>query len=314
MKLTAHKISFAYDDQSPIFTNLSLQLKEGEIVSIVGPSGTGKSTLLKCLAGLNQPSEGSILLGNERILGSEEQLIAGHPEIALVSQTFSLDQFFTVTENINNQLHHLSEALRKGFSEELLQIFGLKSVAHHKSKALSGGEQQRLSMACALAKEPTVLLLDEPFVHFDVHLNKSIGQYIRTMAQLRKMIVVLVTHNGEEALSWADQILMMRQGKITRKYTPIQAYNYPSNLYEGRFFGELNSIYINGKQYLFRPTAYNLEVDQNGVEIYVNWNYTIYRGGFYANYFNLENGKEIVLYAVKELKDTHKIYVKEKKK
>src|SRR5690554_6622732 len=309
MILKVENISFSYPSKKQVFNQISFQLLPGEIISIIGPSGTGKSTLLKCLAGQLSLDEGEVYIEGDKLIDPKELLKPGHPEIALVNQLFELDDYFTAYENISNHLHHLPQEEREKFTQELLEVFELKEVADLKSKNISGGEQQRLSMACALAKEPRCLLLDEPFVHLDVHLNKKIGEYIRKLAQVRNMGVVLVTHDGSEALSWSDRILMMRNQGITSEYTPIQAYFKPKTLFEGRFFGELNSVYIHGKQKLFRPTEYSLKNTKSKVKIDVNWLKSHFKGPFYANYFELNNGKEIVLYAAEELKTTKEIYV-----
>jgi iron(III) transport system ATP-binding protein len=151
--------------------------------------------------------------------------------------------------------------------------------------------------------------LDEPFVHLDVHLNKKIGEYIRRLAKLRNMGVILVTHDGSEALAWSDRILMMRKGKITSEYLPKQAYFKPKSLFEGRFFGELNSVYLKNKQFLFRPTEFTLKPDKGKEKLFVSWKNAHFKGPFYANYFVLSNGKEIVLYSSKVLTSTKEIYV-----
>ena len=309
MILEVKNISFSYTSEKPIFEDVNFTLSPGEVVSIVGPSGTGKSTLLKCIAGLAQLDDGIVLLEDSEVMGPNDMLVPGHSEIALVNQLFELDDYFTVKENISNQLHHLSFKDREDFIQELLEMFELEELSSVKSKSISGGEQQRLSMACALAKEPRCLLLDEPFVHLDVHLSKKIGEYIRKLAQIRNMGVILVTHDGAEALSWSDRILMMRKGKMTSNYSPTQAYFKPKTLYEGRFFGELNSLYLNDKQKMFRPTEYSLQPIKNKQKIDVDWSYSHFKGPFYANYFALKNGKEIVLYSSEELKSTKEIYV-----
>lgn len=309
MILEVENISFSYTPAKSIFKGVSFNLSPGEVISIVGPSGTGKSTLLKAIAGLIQLDSGEVFIEGDEVPEAQNMLIAGHPEISLVNQLFKLNDYFTVKENLSNQLHHLTIEDRATFIKELLEIFELEELSSVKSKDISGGEQQRLSMACALAKEPRCLLLDEPFVHLDVHLNKKIGEYIRRLAKLRNMGVVLVTHNGVEALSWSDQILVMRNGKITSKYTPTQAYFKPKTLFEGRFFGELNSVYVNDKQLLFRPNEYSLIYSKEKAKLDIDWKYSSFKGPFYANYFELKNGKEIVLYAVEELIAIKEIYV-----
>jgi ABC-type Fe3+/spermidine/putrescine transport system ATPase subunit len=307
--LKVEDISFSYTSAKSVFKGVNFNLSPGEVVSIVGPSGTGKSTLLKCIAGLVQLESGKVLLEDEEVMGPRNVLVAGHRDISLVNQLFELDNYFSVKENISNQLHHLSIQDRTDLTNELLAIFELTDLSGVKSKDISGGEQQRLSMACALAKEPRLLLLDEPFVHLDVHLNKKIGEYIRRLAKLRNMGVILVTHDGSEALAWSDRILMMRKGKITSEYLPKQAYFKPKSLFEGRFFGELNSVYLKNKQFLFRPTEFTLKPDKGKEKLFVSWKNAHFKGPFYANYFVLSNGKEIVLYSSKVLTSTKEIYV-----
>lgn len=310
MILKVENISFSYPSKKQVFNQISFQLLPGEIISIIGPSGTGKSTLLKCLAGQLSLDEGEVYIEGDKLIDPKELLKPGHPEIALVNQLFELDDYFTAYENISNHLHHLPQEEREKFTQELLEVFELKEVADLKSKNISGGEKQRLSMACALAKEPRCLLLDEPFVHFDVHLHKKIGAYLRKLVEIRKMGVILVTHNGEEALSWSDRILLMREGKITNTYTPHQAYFKPKNLFEGRFFGELNSIYIEGNQVLFRPISFSETPNDNfSRKVEVDFVDSYFRGVFYASYFKIRKGKEIVLYSKNELSNTKVIYV-----
>ncbi|WP_165779205.1 ATP-binding cassette domain-containing protein [Brumimicrobium salinarum] len=309
MSLKLKHIGFNYALSKPVFKGVELEVSPGEICSIVGPSGTGKSTLLKCMAGQLQISQGEILIDGHKLLGPQEKLVAGHPEIALVNQNFEQDEYFTVSENIANQLHHLNRQDRLSFVQELLTIFELNSVSNKKSKKISGGEKQRLSMACALAKEPKYLLLDEPFVHFDVHLHRKIGTYLKELAKIREMGVVLVTHNGAEALSWSNRILMMYKGNIQRSYTPEMAYYKPKTLFEGRFFGDLNSVYIQEKQYLFRPNEYSLVPENNKLAVSVTFRKSQFNGPFIENYFQLKNKNEIVLYASTELKEIKEIYV-----
>ena len=310
MILKVENISFSYPSKKQVFNQISFQLLPGEIISIIGPSGTGKSTLLKCLAGQLSLDEGEVYIEGDKLIDPKELLKPGHPEIALVNQLFELDDYFTAYENISNHLHHLPQEEREKFTQELLEVFELKEVADLKSKNISGGEKQRLSMACALAKEPRCLLLDEPFVHFDVHLHKKIGAYLRKLVEIRKMGVILVTHNGEESLSWSDRILLMREGKITNTYTPHQAYFKPKNLFEGRFFGELNSIYIEGNQVLFRPISFSETPNDNfSRKVEVDFVDSYFRGVFYASYFKIRKGKEIVLYSKNELSNTKVIYV-----
>lgn len=305
----AENISFDFPNGKKVFDNLNFSVEDGQVLSIVGPSGAGKSTLLNCIAAKLQLIKGAIYVDEKRIKGPEEQLVKGNSEIAIIDQSFDYDEFFTVEENVSGQLHHLNSEERAKFVEELLVVFHLVDIRSQKSGKLSGGEQQRLSMACALAKEPRLLLLDEPFVHMDVHLLMSIGRYIRKLAKLRSMMVILVTHQGEDALAWSDKILIFKGGKIKSKYTPEKAYYRPKTLYEGSFFGELNSIYLEGKQHLFRPNNYSLEPQNDSVSIDINFEYSEFRGHYLANYFKMNNNKSLVLYANRELSTQKVVYV-----
>ena len=307
--LSANKISFEFQEGDIILDHISLSVAEGEIVSIVGPSGAGKTTLLKCLAGQLQLKEGTIKLDDEIVKGPEDQLLNGHDEIAIVDQDFSLDLYFSVYENIENQLLHLTQKDKESFTLELLTVFGLEEIQHQPSKYISGGEKQRLSMACALAQEPKYLLLDEPFSNLDVHLKRSIGIYIRKLQEMRGMGVVLVTHEGVDALSWSDKIYFLKNKQKLTKYSPQTAYHSPKTLYEGRFFGQLNSVYHEGRQILFRPTEYELKSKEGTIKVELSYLMSDFHGHFYANYFKLASGKEVVLYSDQSLKNVTEIYV-----
>lgn len=307
--LVLNNISFKYADDKTVIENISFEVKPSEVLSIVGASGVGKSTLLNIIAGKLQAYSGDVFLEGERLKSPNEQLIAGHEDVMLVSQEFELDAYFTVFENISNRLLHLVEEKRIKTVQSLIKLLDLGRVEHNKSGALSGGEKQRLAFACALATEPKILLLDEPFSHLDVHLRQKVGKYLKKKIAQKKMAVILVTHEGSEALSWSTSILFIEKGKLKRKYSPEQAYLKPKNIKEGRYFGELNSIVKNGKQKIFRPTQFALEGHEND-RINVEFFFSEFRGPFYANYFKIESSnKKIVLYHSNQLRLINHIYV-----
>ncbi len=301
-------ISFSYNGIRLVFDGVSINVKKGSVVGIVGPSGAGKSTLLKSVAGLITVDKGEIILDGTKIQSPQNKLVPGDDEVGFVNQSFELDDFYTCEENILRSLLHLSKEQRVVFCDQLIILLGLEEVRHLQGRHLSGGEQQRLSIAAALAKEPKILLLDEPFVHLDVHLRKKLGKYIRDLCEIRGMMILLVTHEGEEALSWSDEIYCMFNGKLTRKYAPQNAYSKPKSLKEGRFFGELNSVRIGTKQVLFRPTEFAFEGEGSN-ELSISFQYDEFRGFYTASYFKLDNGREIVLYADASLNKISKIYV-----
>ena len=307
--LTAENIHFSFDTQPDLLKGIDFSVKTGEVISIVGASGVGKSTLLKCLAGLLDITKGEISLDGETLISPKQKLIAGNDDIGIVTQSFSENPHFTVLENINRKLLHLTKSDRESFINELLGLFQLKSLSNVKSHQISGGEKQRLSMACALAQEPKVLLLDEPFAHLDVHLRKRVGRFIKKQCNKYGLAVVLVTHEGAEALSWSDSIYFMQNGQLLNQQSPEKAYFQPRTLKQGLYFGELNSVRKAGKQVLFRPNEYELEGNKAD-SFKLKFIDSEFRGGYYANYFKLENGREVILYSRDIMRKTKRIYVK----
>ena len=242
-----------------VLNTISFQVKEGEIIGIVGASGTGKSSLLKIIAGLLDADSGRVMMGTERIAGPSNRLIPGHPEIQLVNQDFALDMYHTTEENLKVQAAYLPNRECEELVDELLDLLDLRSVARQQARYLSGGEQQRLALGRALAKEPKIILLDEPFAHIDVHLKTSIAGYLLKMRELRGTTFILVSHDGTEVLSLTDRILFFEGGNIRRNDTPENYYFLPENLYQGLFFGAVNEVVINGEKIVFRPTEYILD-------------------------------------------------------
>lgn len=311
--LTVNNLSHSFTESKIILENINFELNEGEILAIVGESGSGKSTLLNAIAGKLNYDGGTILFDKEKVLKPKQQLIAGHDEIALVNQNYSGDLYFTVAENIKNQLLHLTNEDRDEMVEELLMLFDLSPIKNYQSHLLSGGEKQRLSMACALAKEPKILLLDEPFSHLDVFLRNRVGRYLKNIVEEKGLSIIIVTHEGEEALDWAHNIVILEKGLLSEKATPKNAYYYPENLIQARFFGEINQVEIsNSEKISFRPWNFVLDgkKDNNSlIKIKVKFLYSSFRMGYYANYFHTFSGEEIVLYDFKELTQVKSFYV-----
>lgn len=292
-----------------ILSGIDFDLKPGQILGLVGPSGAGKSTLLKIIAGLLDADSGTVKLGKEQIVGPKNLLIPGHPEVQLVNQDFELDLFHTVRENIVLKANYLPKAECNELVDELLDIFELNHLTLQIAKTLSGGEQQRLSLARALAMEPKVILLDEPFAHVDAHLKFRISNYLMALKKIRKTIFILVTHDGQEVLSLADQIAFFSDGKIQRIDTPEAFYFKPRDSYEGLFFGDLNVIKRNKKQILFRPTEFSLNLANEGEEFEIKFIRKSFCGPYYQNFFKVGKKETIVLYHKESLEYVHKIKI-----
>lgn len=281
-------------DGKTVLGNLSFELNEGEILVIVGKSGEGKSTLLKIIAGLMDADSGEVKFREKKVSGPSGQLIPGHSEIKLVNQDFALDLYHTVEENIRIKiLHHTSEVISE-ITEELLEVMGLTKLRLQKAHLLSGGEQQRLALARTLANEPDVILLDEPFVHLDPPTRQRIEQYVGEMRNKWRSSIILVTHDGKEAMTWGDRIAFMSGGNIKRMDSAEEFYNNPKSLDEAHFFGEINLIDFEGKTIMFRPNAYTLSEDK-GIEI--NIYRSVFQGTHYVNYGKTRREEDVLLYS-----------------
>lgn len=291
----------------PVLTNVSTTIQQGEVVGIVGASGGGKSSLLKIIAGLLDPDSGEVVWNGQKVKGPSERLIPGHEEIQLVNQDFGLDIYHTVRENIIQKMLYLPNETRAAFCDELLELIELKSHENRQAITLSGGEQQRLAIARALAVEPEVLLLDEPFAHLDAHLKHRIGEYILQLAKERNLTCILVSHEGQDVLEWCDRIYFMNNGQFEREDTPEAYYFEPRTAYEARFFGEINALKIAGEEVLFRPEAF--ELSENG-ELALEVISNLFAGAHYRVNTCTSTGENVVLYHSSRLANTIRIAIR----
>lgn len=292
-----------------ILSGIDLDLKQGQVIGLVGPSGAGKSTLLKIIAGLLDADTGTVYLGKQRVVGPGYRLIPGHPEVRLVNQDFALDLYHTVRENLLVQANYLPNAECNELVDEILSILDLEALSQQQAIYLSGGEQQRLALGRALAKEPKVILLDEPFSQIDAHLKYRISDYLMRLKKIRKTAFILVTHDGQEALNLADKILFFDEGKIQRADTPEAFYFQPRSAFEGLFFGDLNTIRIDKKEFSFRPTEFSLDLSDNAMLLDVKFVRKSFSGPYFQNYFVTNKKEKIVLYHKEALENVEKIAI-----
>lgn len=300
--------NLSYRTDKAILSDINLVIKRKEIHGIVGLSGAGKSTLLKLIGGLLDYTDGVIKFQGKKIVGPSNKLIAGYEDLQIVNQDFALDLHHTVRENIRVQAQHLNLDDREEMVEELLELVSLKEIEHLKAIHISGGEQQRLALARALANEPKVLLLDEPFAHLDVHLKPRIINYLLKLRDVRGVAIILVTHNGAEAMAMCNVIHFLNETRITRSATAKEFYYSPTNVFEGAFFGEINAIVINRKRVLFRPNQYTLQGTEE-TEIPIRFVRSIFQGSYYANYFKTSKREDVVLFSSEVLSETTKFWV-----
>jgi iron(III) transport system ATP-binding protein len=222
--------------------DISFTLERGKILAILGESGSGKTTLLHLIAGLYEPDSGMLSLGNKRIAPPSEKLIAGHPDIKLVRQDYGLFPNISVRENIAYELRYYEQSYCKERIDKLLLISGLDRIQHHLPRQISGGEQQRTSIVKAIAEEPKLLLLDEPFSHLDAvnkrHLKNEILRLIKTEA----ISCIFVTHDVADAYEIADELLIMQNGNALQTGSPEEIYRNPINQYVAEITGEINPV------------------------------------------------------------------------
>ena len=230
-------VSHAYGERQ-IVDNISFSLAAGQIGCLLGASGRGKTTLLRCLAGFETPSSGQIRLNGRELFGNGQNLPAQQRGIGMVFQDYALFPHLTIADNIGFGLQRLNKAARNERIAELLQLIGLEALAKRYPHQLSGGQQQRVAVARALAPKPTLLLMDEPFSNLDVDLRKRLGEDIRRLLKHEGMTAILVTHDQEEAFAIADEIGIMHQGQIAQWATPYQLYHQPANRFVADFIGE----------------------------------------------------------------------------
>ncbi len=309
--LEARELTF-FINQKALFSELSFKLHAGECIAILGRSGVGKSTLLKILAGHLNVDKGEVFFRCEALVDPRMQLIRGHREIQLVNQDFGLDLFHNVEENLRIKLPGYVEQVKTDLIHEILDVVELAHHAMQQVRLLSGGEQQRLALARALIQEPDVLLLDEPFVHLDSGLRFQIEQFIQRKIKDWNGAVILVTHDGREAMTWADKILYLSDGELSRFDTPENFYHHPRNLKEAMHFGHINTVEIGGDLKMFRPNSFEI-VKKNGMEL--EKSHSKFLGTHVENWMRNKANEYILLYSQQELPNIiriHPHYVGEK--
>jgi sulfate/thiosulfate transport system ATP-binding protein len=232
---------------TPALHGVSLDIHPGELVALLGPSGSGKTTLLRILAGLDFPTSGRVLFDRDDAL----RLTVQERHVGLVFQNYALFRHMTVAENIGFGLRVRPRARRPGRKEigrralELLDLVQLTGLEKRYPSQLSGGQRQRVAFARALAIEPRLLLLDEPFGALDAKVRRDLRRWLREIHDKTGHTTVFVTHDQEEALELADRVVVMNHGKIEQIGTPDEIYDRPSSPFVFSFIGEANKLSVN---------------------------------------------------------------------
>jgi ABC-type sulfate/molybdate transport systems ATPase subunit len=239
--LKVQNITFGYTEKS-VLRNLNFTIEKGRNVAIIGESGCGKSTLLKLIYGLYDAQEGQIFWNETEVLGPKYNLVPGMPFIKYLSQDFDLMLYITVGENVGKFLSNAFPERKKERINELLEIVEMTEFLDVKAKYLSGGQQQRVALARVLALEPQILLLDEPFSHIDNYRKNALRRNLFTYLKSNKVTCFVATHDSTDALSFADDTIVLQHGEIIDKRDSYKLYNNPINKYVASLFGEVNEL------------------------------------------------------------------------
>lgn len=239
--LQVKNISFAYH-KNFVLEDIQFTVAKGEHVSIIGESGSGKSTLLKLIYGEHDLNEGQIFWQDAEILGPKFKLVIGYDFMKYVPQEFELMPFISVDENIGKHLSNFFPDEKKVRIKELLEVVELSAFANTKVKNLSGGQKQRVALARALARQPELLLLDEPFSHIDNFKKQSLRRNLFNYLKEKNVACIVATHDKDDVLGYADQMIVLHDTKIIAKDKPQQLYKKPKLPLIASFFGEFNVI------------------------------------------------------------------------
>jgi sulfate transport system ATP-binding protein len=226
--------------------DVSLEIPEGELVALLGPSGCGKTTLLRIIAGLESPDQGRVLLSGE----DKTDHHVSRRGIGFVFQHYALFRHMTVFDNIAFGLRvkprkeRPSETAIKEKVHSLLSLVQLDWLAERFPDQLSGGQRQRIALARALAVEPSVLLLDEPFGALDASVRKDLRQWLRNLHQELHVTSIFVTHDQEEAMEVASQVVVLNKGQIEQQGAPDEIYDHPNNEFVSQFIGQTNILHL----------------------------------------------------------------------
>ncbi len=237
---------------------VSIEVAAGSLTALLGPSGSGKSTLLRVIAGLERPETGTVELDGVDVSGQAAQKRG----VGFVFQHYAAFKHMTVRENVafGLKVRKRPRAEIRSRVDELLELVQLAGWADHYPAQLSGGQRQRMALARALAVEPKVLLLDEPFGALDARVRKELRGWLRRLHDEMHVTTIFVTHDQEEAMEIADQIVLMNHGRVEQVGSPRELYEEPANEFVMSFVGPVNRF---GESFV-RPHDLELRIEPNG--------------------------------------------------
>lgn len=218
MYVNIEKLSFKYKNAKlETLKDFSLHIEKGDIVCILGESGSGKSTALRIISGLEEPSSGTIIINNKLIVDENTFILPEKRGVGMIFQDYALFPHMTVEENIKFGLKKLSKLEKVERVKEMLDLVNLNDYGKRYPHELSGGQQQRVAIARAVAPNPSLLLLDEPFSNLDAHLQNKIREELKSIIKNAGITSIFVTHNVEDAKAVADKVIILKDGQIEKQ-------------------------------------------------------------------------------------------------
>jgi sulfate transport system ATP-binding protein len=239
MGISVVEVSKRFNDFTAL-DQVSLAIPEGSLTALLGPSGSGKSTLLRVIAGLEQPDTGQVLLNDEDVTATP----ARERGVGMVFQHYAAFKHMTVYDNVafGLSIRRRPKSEIRGRVHELLELVQLEGLAQRYPAQLSGGQRQRMALARALAVEPSVLLLDEPFGALDARVRKELRAWLRRLHDEVHVTTIIVTHDQEEAMEVAGQIAVLNEGRVEQVGSPRELYDRPANEFVMSFVGPVNRL------------------------------------------------------------------------
>jgi ABC-type sugar transport system ATPase subunit len=274
-----------------VVKNISFRQQANQKMVIAGETGSGKTTVLRIIAGLVQPGSGQVLFEGIRVKGPDEKLVPGHPAIAYLPQDFELRN--------NYRMEELLQYANKLPGEDAGALYEVCRIGHllkRKNDQLSGGEQQRIAIARLLISSPKLLLLDEPFSNLDMIHKNILKSVIRDIGEKLNITCIMVSHDPLDTLPWADEVIVLKAGQIVQQGSPHTIYRQPANEYVAGLFGKytlldektarvfpaLAGLDLAGKNILVRPEHFTITTGEPSAAV------TVQQVNFFGSYYEVE--------------------------
>lgn len=243
--LDVQNLSAAYNNQAAVVEDISFSLPEGELGCLLGPSGCGKTTILRAISGFQSVRSGSITLDGQRLSDQKNSVTPEQRNVGMVFQDHALFPHLSIAQNVGFGLSKLAKAEQKKRVDSMLELVGMQDYKLQYPHELSGGQSQRIALARAIAPQPKLLLMDEPFSNLDTELRETLGYEVRTLLKELGITAIMVTHDQHDAFALGDQIGVMSKGQMMQWDSSFNLYHAPINRFVANFIGD--GVFVKGQ-------------------------------------------------------------------